>query len=224
MLVTRDSPSIQGDVPGPDPARAPPNKAIAQAGLACRGQPAGVSLASQGPPRGAPLPPRATCTWSTFGPHAIEACARVGSPTARRSKVGPATSVVRGAETSVCLGRPGGRLASQQWVGQGFHQRPDLGIGVASVTTQGTEVGQATLLGPATYRLWRHMKELGDLRCTEVSRLGWLWHRTLHSWRVSPIWGTTLSPSGATAIQRSTQRVSRRLNYVGEDWRMTPGR
>src|SRR5215211_7473562 len=34
-------PSTQGDVPGPDPARAPPNKAIAPAGLACRGQPAG---------------------------------------------------------------------------------------------------------------------------------------------------------------------------------------
>jgi hypothetical protein len=46
MPLTRDSPSIQGDVPGPDPARAPPNKAIAQAGLACRGQPAGVYLAS----------------------------------------------------------------------------------------------------------------------------------------------------------------------------------
>ncbi len=38
---------------------------------------AGVHLANQGPPRGAPLPPRATCTWSTFGAHAIEACARV---------------------------------------------------------------------------------------------------------------------------------------------------
>ena len=59
MPLTRDSPSIQGDVPGPDPAGAPPNKAIAQAGLACRGQPAGVYLASQGPPSGAPLPPRA---------------------------------------------------------------------------------------------------------------------------------------------------------------------
>ena len=79
MPVTRDSPSIQGDVPGPDPARAPPNKAIAQAGLACRGQLAGVCLARQGPPRGAPLPPRATRTWSTFGPHAIEACARVAA-------------------------------------------------------------------------------------------------------------------------------------------------
>jgi hypothetical protein len=45
MPVTRDSPSIQGDVPGPDPARAPPSKAIARAGLACRGQPAGVYLA-----------------------------------------------------------------------------------------------------------------------------------------------------------------------------------
>ena len=29
MPVTRDSPSIQGDVPGPDPARAPPSKAVA---------------------------------------------------------------------------------------------------------------------------------------------------------------------------------------------------
>jgi hypothetical protein len=33
-----------GGCPGPDPARAPPNKAIAPAGLTCRGQPAGVSL------------------------------------------------------------------------------------------------------------------------------------------------------------------------------------
>ena len=47
MPVARDSPSIQGDVPGPDPARAPPTKAIAQAGLACRGQPAGVYLAAK---------------------------------------------------------------------------------------------------------------------------------------------------------------------------------
>jgi hypothetical protein len=125
------------------------------------------------------------------------------SPTVRRSKVGPATSVASGADVPVCLGRPGGWPAGG-WLGQGFHQRPDLGIGVASVTTQGTEVGQSALLRPATHRLWRHMKELGDLRCTEVPRLGWLWHRTLHSWRESPIWGTTLSPSGATAIQRST--------------------
>jgi hypothetical protein len=74
MPLARDSPSIQGDVPGPDPARAPPNKAIAQAGLACRGQPAGVYLASQGSAtRGAPLPPRAGRPWSTFGPHAIGA-------------------------------------------------------------------------------------------------------------------------------------------------------
>jgi hypothetical protein len=46
MPVTRDSPSLQRDVPGPDPARAPPNKAIVMAGLACRGQPAGVCLPS----------------------------------------------------------------------------------------------------------------------------------------------------------------------------------
>ena len=128
----------------------------------------------------------------------------------RRSHAGP-RHIARGADRPVCLGRPSGRLASHRWVGQGFQQRPDLGIGVASMTTQGTEIGQATLLGPATHRLGRHMKELGDLRCTEVCRLGWLWHRTLHSWRVSPMWWTTLSPSGATAIQRSTQRASRRL-------------
>src|SRR5215218_2147008 len=73
MPVTRDSPSIQGDVPGPDPARAPPNKAIAQAGLACRGQPAGVSPCQPRSRRGAPLPPQAGHAWSTFGPHAIGA-------------------------------------------------------------------------------------------------------------------------------------------------------
>jgi hypothetical protein len=56
MPVTRDSLPIQGDVPGSDPARAPPDKAIAQAELTCRGRPAGVCLAGQGPPRGAPLP------------------------------------------------------------------------------------------------------------------------------------------------------------------------
>ena len=66
MALVRDSPSIQGDVPGPDPARAPPNKAIAPAGLACRGAAGGGLLASQGPPGGAPLPPRAgVCP----GPH-----------------------------------------------------------------------------------------------------------------------------------------------------------
>ena len=44
MPLATDSPPIQGDVPGPDPARAPPNKAIARAGLACRGQLAGSPL------------------------------------------------------------------------------------------------------------------------------------------------------------------------------------
>jgi hypothetical protein len=50
------------------PPGLPLNKAIARAGLACRGQPAGVYLASQGPPGGAPLPPRAGRLWSTVGP------------------------------------------------------------------------------------------------------------------------------------------------------------
>jgi hypothetical protein len=71
----------------------------------------------------------------------------------------------RGADVPVCLGRPGGPLAGGR-LGKGLHQCPDLGIGVASVATQGAEVGQPALLCPATHRLGRHMKELGDLRCT----------------------------------------------------------
>ena len=70
MALARDSPSIQGDVPGPDPARAPPSKAAA-GGARLSGAAGGVYLAKQGPRRGAPLPPRAGHAWSTFGPHAI---------------------------------------------------------------------------------------------------------------------------------------------------------
>jgi hypothetical protein len=88
MPLTRDSPSTQGDVPGPDPARAPPNKAIAQAGLACRGQPAGVCLASQGPRRGAPLPPRA------------RRASAIGRPTPTRSRTICGTLAGRVAATS----------------------------------------------------------------------------------------------------------------------------
>jgi hypothetical protein len=203
MPLARDSRLHRGMSLAQTPARAPPNKAIAQAGLACRGSrrefplPAKVRHAERRCPHERRVPgPRLGHTQEK---HALG----WRSPTVRRSKVGPATSVASGADIPVCLGRPGGWPAGG-WLGQGFHQRPDLGIGVASVTAQGTEVGQSALLGPATHRLGRHMKELGDLRCTEVPRLGWLWQRTLHSWRVSPIWRTTLSPSGATAIQRST--------------------
>jgi hypothetical protein len=88
MPLTRDSPSTQGDVPGPDPARAPPNKAIAQAGLACRGQPAGVYLASQGPPGGAPLPPRAgMCLVHDWATPDGEPTGTQRSPAVRRSTV-----------------------------------------------------------------------------------------------------------------------------------------
>ena len=52
-------PVSTGGCPWPRPRQGSPNKAIVMAGLACRGQPAGVCLASQGPPGGAPLPPRA---------------------------------------------------------------------------------------------------------------------------------------------------------------------
>jgi hypothetical protein len=57
MPLTRDSPSIQGDVPGPDPARAPPSKAVAGGarlsgaaggGLPCQARPAMRSAAAPG--------------------------------------------------------------------------------------------------------------------------------------------------------------------------------
>jgi hypothetical protein len=71
MALARDSPSIQGDVPGPDPARAPPSKAAAGrvrlsgaagGGLPCLGK---VRHA-----RSAAAPASESCL-STFGPHAI---------------------------------------------------------------------------------------------------------------------------------------------------------
>jgi hypothetical protein len=44
MPVTRNSPSIQGDVPGPDPARAPPSKAVAGRGSLVGGSRRGSAL------------------------------------------------------------------------------------------------------------------------------------------------------------------------------------
>src|SRR5215218_4779753 len=70
MPVTRDSPSIQRDVPGPDPARAPPNKAIAQAGLLVGGSGGGLPCLARSAARSAAAPTGGAC-WSTFGPHAI---------------------------------------------------------------------------------------------------------------------------------------------------------
>jgi hypothetical protein len=157
--------------------------------------------------RSAAAPTSDVCVF-TFEPHAGKHALGWRSPAVCRSKVRPTTSVARGADVPVCLGRSGGRLAGGR-LGQRFHQRSDLGIGVASVAAQGTEVGQPALLCPAAHRLWRHMEELGDLRCTEVPRLSWRWHQCAPFWPVSPMWGTTLRSSGANAIQRSTQRASR---------------
>jgi hypothetical protein len=70
MPLARDSPSIQGDVPGPDPPGLPPSKAVAGR-VRLSGAAGGVYLARQGPRRGAPPPPRARRAWPTFGPHAI---------------------------------------------------------------------------------------------------------------------------------------------------------
>jgi hypothetical protein len=61
---------IQGDVPGPDPARASPNKAIAGRGSLVGGSRRG--LPCLGKVRDAARRrPRAGRAWSTFGPHAI---------------------------------------------------------------------------------------------------------------------------------------------------------
>ena len=70
MPVTRDSAYI-GDVPGPDPAGAPPKQGNRPGGARLSGAAGGGLLASQGPRCGAPLPPRAGRAWSMFGPHAI---------------------------------------------------------------------------------------------------------------------------------------------------------
>ena len=83
-----------------------------------------------------------------------------------KPNVGLFDVIARGAGVPVCLGRSGARLAGCGWLGQGFQQRPDLGVGVASVAAQGPEIRQPALLCPASDRLWRHLEELGDLGCT----------------------------------------------------------
>jgi hypothetical protein len=81
-------------------------------------------------------------------------------------EVGPYDIIARSKDVPLCLGRPSGRLTGHRWLGQGFQQRPDLGVRVASVAAQGTEIRQPAVLCPATHRLWRHLEELGDLGCT----------------------------------------------------------
>jgi hypothetical protein len=85
LPLTRDSPSTQGDVPGLDPARAPPSKAVARrarlSGAAGGGLPCQASSAT----RGAPLPPRAGCAWSMLGHSRWEPVGTQRSLAARRS-------------------------------------------------------------------------------------------------------------------------------------------
>ena len=184
----------------------------------------GGLLASQGPPCGAPLPPRATCACSRLDQHAGSMRLGWRSPAVGRSKVRPMTSVARGADAPVCLGRPGGPLAGRRWLGQGLHQRPDLGIGVASMPAQGTEVWQPAVLCPATHRLGGHMKELGDLRCTEVPRLGWRWHHALLRPGCPPCGGRPYAHRERTPSSvLHTQWASRRMTAC-DGWTTTPGR
>jgi hypothetical protein len=68
----------------------------------------------------------------------------------------------------MCLGRP-----ALRWHRQCCQQRPDLSIGIASMATQGPQVGQPALLRPATDRLWGHTQQRGDLGGAQVPRLGW---------------------------------------------------
>jgi hypothetical protein len=83
-----------------------------------------------------------------------------------KPNVGRYDIIARSKDVPLCLRRSGGRLTGHQWLGQGFQQRPDLGVRVASVAAQGTEIRQPAVLRPATDRLWRHLEDLGDLGCT----------------------------------------------------------
>src|SRR5918995_7540300 len=70
MLVTRDSPSIQGDVPGPDPARAPPSKAVAGRGSLVGGSRLGSTLSGKVRNAARRCPRERGVPGPTVGPHA----------------------------------------------------------------------------------------------------------------------------------------------------------
>src|SRR4030095_2091868 len=88
----------------------------------------------------------------------------VPGPTRSRSRRGRSRMTAEATHNSGAVSdRRGARLAGREWLGQGFQQGPDLPVGVASVATQGAEVGQHALLRPAAARLWGHLEKLGDL-------------------------------------------------------------
>jgi hypothetical protein len=110
-------------------------------------------------------------------------------PTRPRSSGGRSRTATEATDNSDAGAvRRDARLAGQGWLGQGFPQGPDLGVGVASVAAQGAEVGQHALLRPAADRLWGHLEELGDLRCAQVPGLGWLGQRALPFLLSPPGW------------------------------------
>jgi hypothetical protein len=81
MPLTRDSPSIQGMSLAQTPP-GPPSKAVAGRGSLVGGSRRGSTLLGQGPPGGAPLPPRAGVPgprWAT--PHRKSSSHRQPSPT-----------------------------------------------------------------------------------------------------------------------------------------------
>jgi hypothetical protein len=65
--------------------------------------------------------------------------------------------------------------------------------------------------GPSDSPSSGHLEEVGDLRCPEVPRLGWLWHRMLHSRRGSLRWGTTYAHGSERHPVFYPQPPSRRL-------------
>ena len=101
--LTRDSPCIQGDVPGPDPARAPPSKAVARRGSLVGGSRRGSTLPAKVRPGGAPLPPASgTCpvsVWAT--PEGTDRSAAVTSDTLIPRSLAPSwgTGCVKSADT-----------------------------------------------------------------------------------------------------------------------------
>jgi hypothetical protein len=93
--LTRDSPSIQGDVPGPDPARAPPSKAVAGGARLSGAAGGGLPCQARSATRSATAPASGAClvhVWATCHRSPAVPNGLQRSPAARRSRRPPVQS------------------------------------------------------------------------------------------------------------------------------------
>jgi hypothetical protein len=105
MLMTRDSPSIEGDVPGPDPARALPSKAVAGRGSLVGAAGGGLPCLRKVRYGGAPLPPRAGLSGPRLVHTPSEPSGSQRSP-AVSSGGKPAARVTRRCGSALLMDRP----------------------------------------------------------------------------------------------------------------------